>query len=133
MNKKNDNLSPLITVGVPIYNSETHLEKCLDSILSQTYTNLDILLVNDGSTDTSASICEKYKKKDSRVRVFHKENNGVGAARNTILSLIKGDYLTFVDNDDWLEKDHILRLYEQLVKHQADISVIDNRPSSACV
>lgn len=114
---------PLITVAVPVYNSEKHLGQCLESIIHQTYPNLDILLVNDGSTDLSAQICEDYKKKDSRVRVFHKQNGGVGASRNTLLDLLKGEYVTFVDNDDWLEENHITNLYEQLQIHDADISI----------
>lgn len=113
---------PLITVAIPVYNSEKYLENCLNSVTQQTYPNLDILLVNDGSTDLSAEICETYKAKDSRIRVFHQKNGGVGASRNTIIELIKGDYVTFVDNDDWLEEKHIENLYEQLKKHDADIS-----------
>ncbi len=113
---------PLITVAIPVYNSEKHLEECLKSIAEQTYPNLDILVVNDGSTDLSTEICETYKAKDSRIRVFHKKNGGVGASRNTLLSLLKGDYVTFVDNDDWLEKEHIENLYEQLIMHEAEIA-----------
>ena len=114
---------PLITVAVPVYNSEKHLAQCLESIRNQTYSNLDILLVNDGSTDQSMEICESFRLKDSRIRVFHKRNGGVGASRNTLLELIQGEYTTFVDNDDWLEPEHVEKLYAQLKKYDADISV----------
>lgn len=113
---------PLITVAVPVYNAAAHLELCLDSIINQTYQNLEILIVNDGSTDDSVQICEEYQGKEPRIRIFHKKNGGVGATRNTLLELFTGDYITFVDNDDWLEKDHVGQLYEQLIKHEADIS-----------
>ena len=118
-----EHVLPLITVAVPVYNSEKHLGQCLESIMNQTYSHLEILLVNDGSTDGSMEICETYSLKDSRIRVFHKQNGGVGASRNTLLELIQGDYVTFVDNDDWLEKEHIEKLYDQLIRKAADISV----------
>jgi glycosyltransferase involved in cell wall biosynthesis len=120
---KSDNLLPLITVAVPVYNSEKTLKKCLDSIVSQTYSNLDILLVNDGATDLSTEICENYRIEDPRIRVFYKPNGGVGSSRNMLLSLIIGEYTTFVDNDDWIDNDHVEKLYDQLVKHDADIAV----------
>ncbi|MGC4440186.1 glycosyltransferase family 2 protein, partial [Streptococcus suis] len=94
-----------VSVIVPVFNAEAYLRECLDSIINQTYTNLEIILVNDGSTDRSAAICEEYATRDNRVRVYHKKlgGNGVGATRNTALSLVTGDYILFVDNDDWLE------------------------------
>ena len=112
-----------VSVIVPVFNAEAYLRECLDSIINQTYTNLEIILVNDGSTDRSAAICEEYATRDNRVRVYHKKlgGNGVGATRNTALSLVTGDYILFVDNDDWLEHTHIELLYEALQKYNADI------------
>lgn len=114
-----------VTVIVPVFNADQYLEKCLDSIVNQTYQNLEILLINDGSTDGSAKICEFYRQKDSRIRLIHKKlgGGGVGAARNTALPLVTGDYILFVDNDDWLELDHIELLYQSLIETGSDIAV----------
>lgn len=112
-----------ISVIVPIYMSEAYLEKCLDSILNQTYQNLEIILINDGSTDGSSVICQRYKNQDSRVKVFHKSNGGVASSRNRALEVVTGDYIIFVDNDDWLELDHIQNLYDLLKKTGADIAI----------
>lgn len=115
----------LVTVIVPIFNAAPYLRRCLDSVLQQTYQHLDILLVNDGSTDASAEICEVYKESDSRIRVVHKAlgGSGVGATRNTALSLIRGDYVVFVDNDDWLEDNHIELLLRDLKETGSDVAV----------
>lgn len=121
-NNNTDQL-PLITVAVPIYNSEHFLVQCLESIVNQTYKNLDILLVNDGSTDGSVEICETYQKRDPRIRLFSKQNGGIGTSRNTILQLIQGDYVVFVDNDDWIDEKHVSTLYHHLAKNQSDIAV----------
>ncbi|MDR3314701.1 MAG: glycosyltransferase, partial [Oscillospiraceae bacterium] len=91
----------LISVIVPVYNVEPYLPKCLDSIVSQTYANLEIILVDDGSTDASGSICDAYAAKDERVRVIHQANGGVAAARNAGLDAAVGEYIQFVDSDDW--------------------------------
>ncbi|NYS32889.1 glycosyltransferase family 2 protein [Streptococcus danieliae] len=114
-----------VTVIVPVFNAGSYLEPCLDSILGQTYRQLEIILVNDGSTDGSARICEDYRAKDPRVRVIHKRlgGSGVGAARNTALPLVTGDYILFVDNDDWLEATHVETLYRALKEQDADISL----------
>ncbi|HEM3561743.1 TPA: SP_1767 family glycosyltransferase [Streptococcus suis] len=116
-------MSEKVSVIVPVYNSEKYLKECVDSILRQTYTNIEVLLINDGSTDGSARICEEYKECDSRVRVHHKINGGVGSARNAALELATGDYILFVDNDDWLDGDHIEQLYLLLKKSEADIAI----------
>lgn len=108
---------------VPVYNSEKYLELCIDSIINQTYKNLDILLINDGSTDNSARICENYAQKDKRIRAFHKENGGVGSSRNVALELFNGEYLIFVDNDDWLNENHVEKLYRHLMNSNADIAI----------
>lgn len=114
-----------ISVIVPVFNAGPYLRQCLDSIVNQTYSNLEIILVNDGSTDSSAAICEEYRKKDARIRLVHKVlgGSGVGAARNSALSLVTGDYIVFVDNDDWLELNHIDYLYQSLKETDSDIAV----------
>jgi glycosyltransferase involved in cell wall biosynthesis len=96
-----------ISVIVPIYNTEKYLDRCIQSILAQTYTDFELLLVDDGSTDTSGAICDKYAEQDSRVRVFHKENGGVSSARNMGLDNAQGEWVTFVDADDWLENGYL--------------------------
>ena len=98
----------LISVIVPVYNSEQTLNRCIDSILGQTYRNFELLLINDGSKDCSGEICDKYARKDSRVKVFHKENGGVSSARNVGLDNARGEWITFCDSDDtvtaeWLQ------------------------------
>lgn len=114
-----------VTVIVPVFNAGPYLKTCLDSIVRQTYQQLEILLINDGSTDESASLCEAYRKLDDRVRVIHKKlgGSGVGAARNTALPFITGDYVLFVDNDDWLELHHIEFLYQSLKETDSDIAI----------
>lgn len=112
-----------ISVIVPVYNAEDYLEKCLDSILQQTYTNIELILVNDGATDGSAAICERYRQADNRVRVFHKENGGVGSSRNRALEVVTGDYILFVDCDDWLVPDHLEQLYHLLKKEDVDVAI----------
>ena len=92
----------LISVIVPVYNSEQTLHRCIDSILGQTYRNFELLLINDGSKDRSGEICDEYARQDSRVKVFHKENGGVSSARNVGLDNARGDWVTFVDSDDWV-------------------------------
>lgn len=103
--------TPLISVIVPIYNIEKYLERCVNSIREQTYTNLEILLVDDGSTDSSGTICDKFAETDARIRVFHKENGGSSSARNLGIAQAKGEYLGFVDSDDYISAN----MYELLV------------------
>ena len=112
-----------ITVIVPVYNVEHYLSKCLDSILKQTYQNLEIIVVNDGSTDNSGGICQEYAQKDNRIVYIEKENGGLSDARNTGLDRMTGSYVTFVDSDDWIEQDYVEVLYNKLTEHQADVSV----------
>ena len=106
--------NPKISVIIPVYNAEATLRRCVDSVLSQTFTDFECLLINDGSKDRSGEICDEYAAKDSRVRVFHKENGGVSSARNVGLDNMNGEWVTFVDSDDWI--DHC---YFQIV--QSDI------------
>lgn len=113
----------LISIVVPVYNVSNYLRRCLDSILKQTYSKFEIILVNDGSTDGSAAICQEYLEKDSRIRLVHQENQGPSAARNLGISLAKGEYLTFIDSDDFVEEAYLELLYRSLVVNQADISI----------
>lgn len=96
---------PLISFVVPIYNSEEYLRQCLDSIVSQAINNYEVLLIDDGSTDSSGSICDEYVQKDTRFKVIHKKNEGLSAARNDGISIARGEWITFVDSDDWIESD----------------------------
>lgn len=107
-------MQPLISVIVPVYNTEKYLDKCMQSILGQTYGNLEIILIDDGSTDGSSEKCDSYAKVDSRVRVIHKKNGGQSSARNVGLDICKGKYISFVDSDDWIEPDMYSFLYKQL-------------------
>lgn len=91
-----------ISVIVPVYNVEKYLERCVESIFKQTYKNIEIILVDDGSTDNSGKICDKFLKKDERVKVIHKENGGLSDARNAGLEILSGKYIMFVDSDDWI-------------------------------
>ena len=113
--------SPLISVIVPVYNVAACLPRCLDSILSQTWKNLEILLVDDGSTDESGHICEQYSKKDTRIRVIHKENGGLSSARNTGLDRASGVYIGFVDSDDWIEPEMYAEMLELMEAYDAQL------------
>lgn len=110
---------PLISIIVPVYNVEKYLPQCLDSIMVQTYTNLEIILVDDGSTDNGGHICDEYAKSDSRIKVIHKQNAGLSAARNLGLDIAHGEYIGFVDSDDWIEPT----MYEDLY---AGFSITEN-------
>lgn len=121
---------PLISVVVPIYNMQRYLRQCLDSICTQSYRNLDVILVDDGSTDDSALICREFCEKDARFRLIRQENSGLGAARNTGLDASKGDYICFVDSDDRIHPDYIRLLYENLDSCHADLSICGFRKIS---
>lgn len=111
-----------ISVIVPVYNSEDYLATCVESILSQTYEELEIILINDGSTDNSGTICDNFAKRDSRVKVFHQENKGVSNARNRGLDIASGEFITFVDSDDTLECDMYETLINLALKYKADVA-----------
>lgn len=113
----------LISVIVPVYNVAPYLKECLDSVVRQTYTNLEIILIDDGSTDNSGNICDDYAKVDKRIRVVHQKNAGLGPARNTGLDLCTGAYLSFVDSDDFLALDMLEFLYKNAINKAADISI----------
>ena len=114
--------NPLISVIVPIYNAEQTLHRCVDSILQQSYTHFELLLVDDGSVDCSGTICDQYKTLDSRVRVFHKTNGGVSSARNLALDNVCGAYITFCDSDDYVGKDWLSNFENGFLTH-SDLSI----------
>ena len=113
----------LISVVVPIYNVEKYLRLCLDSLLMQTYTNFEVLMINDGSPDDSANICKEYLAKDRRFQYFEKENSGPSDTRNYGIEHSKGEYITFVDSDDWLKESFLADLYEAITRTGADIAL----------
>lgn len=113
----------LISIIIPVFNVETYLRKCLDSIIGQTYDNFEAILINDGSTDKSLEICQEYSKRDSRFIVFNQVNDGVSAARNKGLSVARGNYITFVDSDDSIHSDYLQILYNNIKIENADISL----------
>lgn len=114
---------PLISVIVPIYKVEKYLKQCVDSIINQSYHNLEIILVDDGSPDNCGIICDEYKKNDNRIVVIHKDNGGLSDARNIGLRAMHGDYLMFVDSDDYITEDCIAYLYNLSVRFNADLVV----------
>ena len=111
----------LVSIIIPIYNVEKYLEKCIKSIINQTYRNLEIILINDGSTDESAKICEAYKEQDNRIIFINKKNGGAASAKNEGLKVAKGDYITFVDSDDFVELDMIEYMVNTIKKYNSDI------------
>jgi len=116
----------MISIIVPVYNAERYLHRCIDSIRNQTYQNLDIILVDDGSSDSSLRICENYAKLDNRIRVFHKENGGQASARNYALDRATGNYIGFVDNDDWVLPTMYEKLLDLIKKNHADVARCDD-------
>lgn len=116
-----------ISIIVPVYNVEKYLEKCINSILTQTYQNLEIILVDDGSMDNSGEICDEYAKKDERIKVIHKENGGLSDARNAGIEIATGKYIGFVDSDDYIGKDMYEYLIRLIQKENADISICGHK------
>ncbi len=117
-----NNATPLISVIVPVYNAEDYLRYCVDSILQQSYTNLEVILVDDGAKDSSPAICDEYAAQDSRVTVIHQENGGIAKAQNTGLDAAHGEYIAFADNDDILDRRNIEYLLHALQNTGADMS-----------
>lgn len=111
-----------ISIIVPVYKVEAYIHKCVDSILNQTFKDFEIILINDGSPDNCGHICDEYAKKDDRVKVIHKENGGLSDARNAGLNIARGDYVGFVDSDDWIEPDMYELLYNMCEENQCDIA-----------
>lgn len=111
----------MISILIPCYNVEKYLSQCLDSVINQTYRDLQIILVDDGSKDNTWSILQEYAAKDSRIEIYHQENQGVASARNHLLTKIKGDYFLFVDSDDWIEPDMVEFLVKKAQTNNADM------------
>lgn len=114
---------PLVSIIVPVYNVESYLPQCIESILAQTYENLEIILVDDGSADSSGRICEEYADRDTRIQTIHNPNEGLAAARNQGLEVARGVYCSFVDSDDYIARDCIAYLYDMAIENNAQIAV----------
>ena len=112
---------PKISIIVPVYNVEEYLEKCIESLIGQTYTNIEIIFVYNKSTDNSLQKLQQYQKKDSRILIIEKENEGVSVARNRGVNLATGEYIMFVDSDDWIDLDNCEKALKTIEKEQADI------------
>lgn len=110
-----------VTVVIPVYNTKKYLEKCVDSITGQTFQNIEILLIDDGSTDGSAELCDELGEKDDRIRVIHKQNGGAATARNLGIDVAKGEYIMFIDSDDWLDTEAIEMLVEHADENNVDV------------
>lgn len=115
--------SPLISIVVPVYNTEQYLEKCIESIRNQSYSNLEIILVDDGSTDQSGEICDRYSEIDSRIKVVHEENGGQAKARNTGICISTGQFLLFVDSDDYINEYIVEHMYKRIEEDRSDLAV----------
>ena len=113
----------MISVLMPVYNVEKYIEKTLESVSNQTYTDFEVIMIDDGSTDSSGAVCDRWALADPRFRVIHTENQGVSAARNTALSLVRGEYIFFMDSDDLIEPETFEELLDTLVKNDADIAM----------
>lgn len=116
-------LNELVSIIIPVYNVEKYLERCLDSVINQTYKNIEIICVNDGSIDKSLDILEIFKNKDDRIKIFKQENKGLSETRNRGINLSKGRYIFFVDSDDWIEKDTIEVLLKKMLEEKVDIVI----------
>lgn len=123
MTMQNGEKRDLISIIVPVYNVADYLDRCMDSILNQTYQELEIILVDDGSTDASSAKCDEYAERDSRIKVIHKKNGGLSDARNAGLELATGDYIGYVDSDDWIEPDMYACMHQACVGHGAQVAV----------
>ena len=114
---------PLISVIVPVYKTEAYIHQCIDSILGQTFTDFELILVDDGSPDCCPEICDAYAAKDKRIRVIHKENGGLSSARNAGLDIAQGEYIAFVDSDDWITPEYLQKLLTALQKENAELAI----------
>lgn len=115
-------MKDLISIIIPVYNVEKYLPECIESVLKQTYENVEILLIDDGSTDNSGKICDEYAEKDTRIKAVHKENGGVSSARNKGLDIAQGEYITFIDADDFVAENYVQVLYKSLKQNNSDLS-----------
>jgi glycosyltransferase involved in cell wall biosynthesis len=120
-------MNKLVSIVVPVYNSVAFLDKCVQSIVNQTYKQIEVILVNDGSTDTSGEVCDKYATIDCRIKVIHKQNGGLVSSRRAGISASTGEYVLYIDGDDWIEPELIQRYMEQVQQHNADIVVSSHK------
>lgn len=118
-------MNQLISVIVPVYNAEKYLETCVNSIINQKYTNLEIILVDDGSKDNSLDLCKKYAEKDNRIKVIHKENGGVSTARNAGIESASGDFIAFVDSDDYIDENMYFNMMQKVEEYNCDMVMCD--------
>ncbi len=124
-------MEPLISVIIPVFNVEDYLDYCLKSVIEQEYKNLEIILVDDGSSDSSGGICEEYAKKDSRIKVIHKKNGGLSSARNVGLDVMTGDYISFVDSDDYIRVDYISQMVRYIVEDKTDLVICSTKKTTS--
>ena len=115
-------MEPQISIIVPVYNTEEYIERCIRSIMEQTYENLEILLIDDGSTDNSGKLADEYVKDDARIKVYHKKNGGLSDARNYGFSMSTAEYVCFIDSDDFISLDFYEKLYKKAIADGADIA-----------
>lgn len=118
-------MEDIVSVIIPVYNTEKYIDRCLESVLNQTYSNIEIILIDDGSKDNSGKLCDSYASIDNRIKVIHKKNQGLGMARNTGIDNCTGKYLMFIDSDDYIELDMIEKLYKSIKKENSDICYCD--------
>ena len=116
---------PKISVIIPVYNVEQYLDRCLESVVNQTLEDIEIILVNDGSTDNSLKTCEKFAQKDNRIKIINRKNSGLAAVRNAGLKEASGEYIGFIDSDDWVDTDYYEKLYNTAKKYNSDIAYAD--------
>ncbi len=119
----NEKFSPKVSIIIPVYNTEEYLKKCLDSVINQTLNDIEIILIDDGSTDNSGKICNEYAEKDKRIKVIHQENQGQGRVRNEGLKIAKGEYIGFVDSDDWIALDFYEKLYDAAIDKKSEVTI----------
>lgn len=124
-NKRSEYMDALVSIIVPVYNAEKYLNRCVDSVLNQDYPHIELLLMNDGSTDSSGEICDAYARKDGRVRVVHKENTGVSDTRNRALDMAQGEYIQFLDSDDWIVPEATRLLVRSMQQYHCDMVIAD--------
>lgn len=122
-----DKSDELISIIVPVYNVEKYVKKCIESIIEQTYKNLEIILIDDGSTDESGKICDEFNNKDKRIKVIHKQNGGLSDARNVGIDNANGEYVSFIDSDDYVNDDYIELLFDTVKQYDADMSIASHR------
>lgn len=117
-------MEPMVSIIVPVYNAQQYIRRCVDSILNQEYTDFELLLIDDGSTDSSGEICDEYAQKDTRIRVVHKENSGVSDSRNLALDYATGKYIQFLDSDDWITPDATRLLVRSAEEYHCDMVIL---------